>query len=101
MKWFHVTDEEGVPLREGRRVYVNGHEAALFRTVHGWLAVENKCPHKGGPLADGILSHTSVYCPLHNWKIGLENGVVQAGGEGCVKRYSVKVEEGKVYIGLD
>jgi nitrite reductase (NADH) small subunit len=101
MKWVHVTDENGVPLREGRRVMHEKGEAALFRTVHGWFAVDNKCPHKGGPLADGILSHTSVYCPLHNWKVGLEDGRVQAGGEGCVKNYPVKVEDGKVYVGFE
>lgn len=101
MKWIYVTDENGVPLREGRRVIAPGLDAALFNTQHGWLAVESKCPHKGGPLADGILSHTSVYCPLHNWKIGLETGRVQAGGEGCVKNFPVKVEGGKVYLGVE
>ncbi len=100
-KWTYVTEEDGVPLREGRRVVMKGREAALFHTVHGWFAVDNRCPHKGGPLADGILSHTSVYCPLHNWKVGLETGHVQSGGEGCVKNYPVKVENGKVYIALE
>jgi nitrite reductase (NADH) small subunit len=98
MKWIYVTDEGGVPLREGRRVSFEGQEAALFHTLHGWFAVENRCPHKAGPLADGILSHTSVFCPLHNWKVGLETGRVQDGGVGCVKRFPVKVEAGKVYI---
>lgn len=101
MKWTYVTEEGGVPLREGRRVALKGREAALFRTMHGWFAVDNACPHKGGPLADGILSHTSVFCPLHNWKLGLEDGRVQAGGEGCVRTYPVKVEDGKVYVALD
>lgn len=100
-KWTYVTDENGIPLREGRRVVVKNKEAALFHTTHGWFAVDSRCPHKQGPLADGILSHTSVFCPLHNWKIGLETGHVQAGGEGCVKKYPVKVEDGKVYISLD
>ena len=73
-------------------------EVALFRSAEGWFAVDNACPHKRGPLADGIVAGKAVYCPLHNWKIHLESGCAVAGGEGCVKTYPVKVQEGKVYI---
>jgi nitrite reductase (NADH) small subunit len=96
-----VADSAAVPLREGRRVCFRGHEVALFNLGDTYLAVENRCPHRQGPLADGIVAGRAVFCPLHAWKISLESGAVVGGGEGQVKCYPVKVEGGKVYIAFE
>lgn len=90
-KWQTVCSIGDIPLREGRRVSWEGGEAALFNVGGEFLAVENRCPHRAGPLADGIVSGKSVFCPLHNWKIDLATGQVTAGGEGSVKTCPVKV----------
>ncbi len=96
--WISVIQEGLIPLREGRRVMCSGYEIALFNLGDEYLAVDNKCPHKAGPLADGIVSGKAVFCPLHNWKINLENGCALSGGEGQVKVYPVKITEGKICI---
>ena len=97
-KWYPVADVNAVPVREGRRVVCGDREAALFNLGHEYLAVDNRCPHKQGPLADGIVAGKAVFCPLHNWKISLESGCALSGGEGRVKVYPVKIEGKKVYI---
>lgn len=100
-KWYAVANVRDIPLNEGRRVYFGLHEVALFRLPGGFRAVANRCPHKGGPLADGIVAGKSVFCPLHNWKIGLESGAVEANGAGCVRVYPVKVMNSIVFIAFD
>ncbi len=99
--WGYVADEDSIPLGEGRRVRWKDLELALFRSPAGWFALDNACPHKAGPLADGIVAGKTVFCPLHSWKISLESGCALAGGEGQVKAYPVKVEDGRVYIAFE
>ncbi|MBP1082378.1 nitrite reductase small subunit NirD [Bacillus gobiensis] len=83
----------------GKVVEVQGIALAVFRLSNGrFKAVENRCPHKEGPLAEGIVSGEFVFCPLHDWKIDLEGGQVQAPDHGCVKTYKVAVEGDDVYI---
>jgi len=96
--WYFVAGCADIPLREGRRVRAGAHELALFNIGDGFLAVDNRCPHKQGPLADGIVAGKSVFCPLHSWKISLETGCALAGGTGVVRTYPVRVADGKVYI---
>ena len=100
-KWYPVADKNAIPLREGRRVFYGGYEAALFNLGDEFLAVDNRCPHKSGPLADGIVSGKAVFCPLHNWKISLESGCAISGGTGQVKKYPVRVIGGKVCIAFE
>jgi nitrite reductase (NADH) small subunit len=78
-----------IPPREGRALVVGGREIAVFNLGARFLAVDNRCPHKGGPLADGIVSGHTVVCPLHAWKINLETGTVErpAGEAACVRSY--------------
>ncbi|MBI3319814.1 MAG: nitrite reductase small subunit NirD [Candidatus Omnitrophica bacterium] len=97
-EWCFVAECGAIPLREGRKVTYGDHHAALFNLGTEYLAIDNRCPHREGPLADGIVAGKSVFCPLHAWKISLETGCVQSGGEGCVKRYPVKVAENRIYI---
>ncbi|MCL7745787.1 nitrite reductase small subunit NirD [Halalkalibacter alkaliphilus] len=85
----------------GQRVNVDGEEIALFKQRDGSVkAIQNSCPHKGGPLSEGIVSGEHVFCPLHDWKINVNDGQVQAPDVGCVKKYKVDVEEELVYIYL-
>ncbi|MFC0472346.1 Rieske 2Fe-2S domain-containing protein, partial [Halalkalibacter kiskunsagensis] len=58
----------------------------------------NSCPHKQGPLSEGIVSGEHVFCPLHDWKINMKDGKVQAPDVGCVKKYNVEVEEEIIFI---
>jgi nitrite reductase (NADH) small subunit len=62
------------------------------------FALLDRCPHKGGPLSQGIVFGTSVACPLHNWTIGLDTGCARAPDEGSTPRFAVKVEDGVVHL---
>ena len=87
----------------GARVVESPREGriAVFRNaVDQVFAVRDKCPHKAGPLSQGIVHGNTVTCPLHSWKIQLENGEVVAPDVGCVKPYPVKVEGGDVLLQL-
>lgn len=96
--WRVVKDAELIPAKEGRRVKIGENEIALFNLGGDFLAVDNRCPHKEGPLADGIVAGKAVFCPLHNWKISLETGCALSGGTGQVKSYPVKLKDGKIHI---
>ena len=74
---------------------------AIFRTSDGQVfALRDECPHKGGPLSQGIVHGHSVTCPLHNWAIALDTGIAAPPDEGCAARYPVEVREGIVFLGL-
>src|SRR3989338_3808210 len=100
MEWFKVAATDTVPVQEGRRVYFRDKELALFNLGKEFVAIDNRCPHKQGPLADGIVAGKAVFCPLHNWKISLENGCAMTQGPGQVKVYSTKVVDNDVYVAL-
>ena len=111
MTWTRVTTCDNIPPREGRAISLGGRAIAIFNlgpsTSLGagdrFLAVDNQCPHKAGPLADGIVTGTSVVCPLHTWKISLLDGRVErpsASGDAGVTVYPTRVEDGVVVIAL-
>ena len=89
-----------IPSREGRLLIVDGREIAVFNLGQRFLAVDNRCPHKQGPLADGIVSGDAVVCPLHARKINLVTGQVErpAGETACVKTYPVYVDHGELVV---
>jgi nitrite reductase (NADH) small subunit len=99
-KWVRVTQVENIPLREGRAVEVGGREIAIFNLGDRFLAVENKCPHRGGPLADGVVSGTTVACPLHAWKVDLNSGEILNRPENsqCIQTFPTFVESGVLLI---
>lgn len=101
--WVRITPVENIPLREGRSIQVSGHDLAIFNLGDRFLAVENRCPHRGGPLADGIVSGYTVVCPLHAWKVELLTGNVTNRPENlqCVKTFPSRVENGVVLIELN
>lgn len=99
-RWIRITQCEDIPLREGRAVEVDGREIAIFNLGDRFLAIENRCPHRGGPLADGIVSGSTVVCPLHAWKVQLETGVVAKPPEqrACVATYPVRIQNGVLSV---
>lgn len=75
---------------------------AVFRTADDQVfALLDRCPHKGGPLSQGIVFGQSVACPLHNWTIGLDDGCARAPDQGCTQRFSVRVEGRQVSLDVD
>jgi nitrite reductase (NADH) small subunit len=98
--WTRVCRVEDIPVLGSRRVErAQGMDVAIFRTGDEEVfALLDRCPHKGGPLSQGIVFAKRVACPLHNWTIGLDDGCAQQPDEGCTPRFSVKVEEGAVYL---
>lgn len=91
---------EDVPPLEGRTVTVAGRRIAIFNTDAGFRATSAFCPHRRGPLADGLIGGQSVICPLHNWRIDLECGEVIGGGSGRVAVYPVIERDGWLYLDL-
>ena len=99
-RWVRIAYCREIPLREGRAVKIGNREIALFNLGERFLAIENRCPHKGGPLADGIVSGSTVVCPLHAWKMSLETGEGASGpsASSCVETFLVRVEDGIVLL---
>lgn len=100
--WVRIAFCGDIPLREGRAVKVGNREIAIFNLGDRFLAVQNRCPHKGGPLADGIVSGTTVVCPLHAWKMSLETGMGVNGpsASSCVEIFRTRVQGGIVLLDL-
>lgn len=102
-QWKPICAVDDIPVLGARRVArLNGPEVAIFRNAENEVfALLDRCPHKGGPLSQGIVFGRSVACPLHNWTIGLDDGCARAPDEGCTQRFSVKVEGGVVSLDVD
>ena len=101
-QWIRVTTTESVPRREGRAVSVGGRELAIFNLGDRFLATDNQCPHRGGPLCDGIVAGDSVVCPLHAWKVRLDTGAVErpASPGKCVTTYPTRIDNGILMLEL-
>ena len=99
--WTEVCRVEDIPVL-GARVVRSAHgNIAVFRDAEdAMFALLNKCPHKGGPLSQGIVCGRKVVCPLHGWNIGLDDGNAVAPDAGCTRSFPVKVENGQVFLGL-
>ena len=98
--WKSICRVEDVPRLGSRRVArERGIAVAVFRNAEDKVfALLDRCPHKGGPLSQGIVFGDSVACPLHNWTIGLADGCAKAPDEGCTPRFACKVEGGQVFL---
>jgi nitrite reductase (NADH) small subunit len=97
--WIEIGSVDDVPLRGARLVSTQQGDIAIFKAADGRIfALWDKCPHKGGPLSQGIVHGHSVTCPLHNWVIGLETGEVKGPDQGCARKVKCKVENGIVFI---
>jgi nitrite reductase (NADH) small subunit len=99
--WTRITNVENVPPREGRAVKIGSTEIAIFNLEGRFLTIENACPHKGGPLCDGIVSGTTIVCPLHGRRFDLESGLaVRASEPSCVATFPTRVEDGVILVAL-
>ncbi|OWU80629.1 nitrite reductase small subunit NirD [Phaeobacter sp. 22II1-1F12B] len=97
--WIDIAPLDDVPQRGARVVKTRAGCVAVFRTADDKVfALDNTCPHKKGPLAEGIVHGAAVTCPLHNWVISLETGLVQGPDEGQVTTYPARVENGRILL---
>jgi nitrite reductase (NADH) small subunit len=101
MRKIAVANVSDIKELRAKAVYVDGIEIALFKLSNGEIhAIENSCPHKQGKLSEGIICDDHVYCPLHDWKINVKDGLVQDPDEGCVRSFETEVEikTGQIFI---
>ena len=97
--WIDIAALDAVPVRGARLVKTAHGCVAIFRTAEDEVyALDNACPHKNGPLAEGIVHGRAVTCPLHNWVISLETGMVQGADEGQVATYPARIEAGRILL---
>ncbi len=102
VNWFSIGNIADIPLRGARCVRTPQGKIAVFRTAENEVfAIEDHCPHKGGPLSQGIVHAKSVTCPLHNWVISLETGKALGADEGAVKTLQLRNEDGALFIALE
>ena len=101
--WKSICRVDDIPVLGARRVARHqATDVAIFRNAEDKVfALLDRCPHKGGPLSQGIVFGESVACPLHNWTIGLADGCAKAPDAGCTQRFKVKVEAGVVHLDID
>jgi nitrite reductase (NADH) small subunit len=101
--WQAVCRVDDIPPLGARRIArEQGIAVAVFRSASDRVfALLDRCPHKGGPLSQGIVFGDSVACPLHNWTIGLADGQAKAPDVGCAVSFACKVEQGAVYLDAD
>jgi len=99
-EWTLICKIDDIPVLGSRRVErAQGLDVAVFRNTQDEVfALLDRCPHKGGPLSQGIVFGTSVACPLHNWTIGLCDGQASAPDEGCTPKFEVKLDGGQVFL---
>jgi len=97
--WVRVGAAGDVPELEGRSVSVDGRRIAVFRLLDGWAAIDAACPHRGGPLGDGLVADRCVTCPLHGRRFDLVTGE-QHGGDDVVAVHEVAERDGGLWVRL-
>ena len=103
IRWIDVGAVTDIPLRGARRMPSPKGDVAIFRAGDGKVfALRDVCPHKGGPLSQGIVHGHAVACPLHNWSIDLATGEALGAdrGKGCTPVLPLEVREGRLLLGL-
>lgn len=99
--WQPIGRLEDIPVRGSRRLISKNKKIALFRTATDTVfAIDDQCPHKAGPLSEGIVHDNCVTCPLHNWVISLETGEAQGADSGKTTTYPIVNDEGELSIGF-
>lgn len=100
-EWKKICALEEIPRLGSRVVNSESGAIAVFRTADDKVfALRDRCPHKGGPLSQGLVSGEIVTCPMHGWKIRFESGEAVEPDKGCAKNFPAKVEGGLVWISL-
>jgi nitrite reductase (NADH) small subunit len=97
--WIEIGTLDDIPVLGSRVVKTASGDVAVFRNADDQVfALHDKCPHKGGPLSQGIVHGLSVTCPLHNWVIGLDTGEAKGNDTGCTARFDIKLVDGRVFL---
>src|SRR5436190_1778877 len=100
--WIDIGGIDEIPQKGSRVVKTTSGDVAVFRTASDDVfALRDHCPHKGGPLSQGIVHGTAVTCPLHNWVISLETGRALGADEGAVRTIPVRIEGERLFIALE
>ena len=100
-RWIEVGAVEDIPRRGARVVKTGRGDIAVFRTADDRVfALDDRCPHKGGPLSQGIVHGHAVTCPLHNWVIGLDDGKAKGADAGCAHAIPVRLAKGRILLRL-
>jgi nitrite reductase (NADH) small subunit len=99
--WIEAGVLSDIPRQGARVISTPEGDIALFRTISDEVfALRDKCPHKGGPLSQGIVHGSMVACPLHDWRIHLDSGLAVAPDEGCTPCFNTRVEQEKIFLNL-
>ncbi len=102
MTWTAIGSITDIPRRGARCVNTPMGKIGVFRTADDKVyAIEDHCPHKGGPLTQGIVHGAAVTCPLHNWVISLETGAALGADQGAVRTIPVKIDGDQLFLALD
>ena len=100
-RWVDIGPLDAIPMQGARVVKSPRGCVAVFRTASNEaFAINDRCPHKGGPLSQGIVHGNTVTCPLHNWVINLETGAAQGADKGQVRTIGLRVEEGRILLDI-
>lgn len=100
-EWIEIGALDDIPRLGARVVRTARGDIAVFRTLDDHVfALDDRCPHKGGPLSQGIVYGHKVACPLHNWSVHLDTGTAVAPDEGCTAQYPVRIENQRIYLSL-
>jgi len=97
--WYEVTELDQIPVLGSRVVETDNMNIAIFRGQdNSVFAIKDECPHKQGPLSQGIMHGDSVTCPLHNWRINLISGEALGADDGCTNVFESKIKNNKIFI---
>lgn len=100
--WYDLADVSQIPLRGSRCVDIGANKIAVFKTAAETLhAIENRCPHRNGPLSEGIVHGDCVTCPLHNWVVSLADGQAQGADIGQVKVFPLRLVGSRIQVFVD
>ncbi len=100
-EWKSICKLDDIPRLGSRIVRSMNGDIALFRTSSDEVfALRDRCPHKGGPLSQGLVHGNQVTCPLHGWRLRLDSGEAVAPDQGCSRRYPIRIENGTVFLDI-
>ena len=101
MSWIGIGPLASVPARGARVLKIGGVDIAVFRTGDNRVfALRDRCPHRGGPLSQGIVHGERVTCPLHDWVIDLSSGAATGADQGCTPTFAVRIDAGEVLVNV-
>src|SRR5687767_324354 len=100
-QFFPVAAVDSLPPGKGRTVHLKGRDFAVYNVSGEFFAIDDSCPHRGGPLGAGFLENDQVYCPLHGWAFNVKTGECLSNPSKPIRSYPTRVENGEVHIGLD